>query len=56
MYYFRACYTDGTWDTIKSKTPIHNSHTACQTCVGVKPISFIAYYWDQLWVWIKWGI
>ena len=48
MYYYKSYYDDGTWDVIKSKTPIRTASRVCMTCYRVKIISMFSYYWHQL--------
>lgn len=49
MFYYKTHYTDGTWDLVKSKKAIRNAKKdVCETCVSVKPLGIIQYYWLKI--------
>ena len=49
MFYYKTFYIDGTWGLIKSKRAIRNAKKdVCETCVSVKPLGIIQYYWLKI--------
>ena len=44
MYYYKAFYSDYTWDILKSKVRLVPKKVCCN-CVSLQPISRLKYYW-----------
>lgn len=47
MYYYKIFYSIGTWDVVKSATPIRSAKTIGKTCT-IQPIGILKYYWLKL--------
>ena len=48
MYYYRTYYTDGTYDVIKTSTPIRKPADVCLRCHCVEIISPFIYWLEQV--------
>lgn len=53
MYYYKTYYTDGTWDTLKSKKAIHNSKLVCETCCKIQLKTIGWYYFQKIKYFLK---
>lgn len=48
MYYYRTYYTDGTYNVMKTSTPIRKPADVCMRCHCVEIISVFTYHLEQI--------